>query len=298
MATRDRTEDFMRKRPVKATSGGDALMGGTAAISVKPLWVTKMEEVRALQKTIDNKMKELQTVQREKLKIRFASTKNENREDDKLQILTAEITQGFKEAERMLETVKTVFTSEFDDDDGTTTELIILKNVQQCLANGISAQMRQFGDSQGKFHRDIQQQKSIAKKGSDEQRQAIRQELEKEATLERYRMQGMTQEQIEERMFAEKDADERRQDLLAIQTGFMEVSEMIQDLHQLVIEQGSVLDRIDTNMTMAHTRVKKGHEQLKKAQQHQQAGCFKLMVLLIIILIIGFILAIAAKALS
>lgn len=300
MATRDRTEEFLRRRPAKQSDTTTLVNvdGSVAMATIKPLWVTEMEKVRDLQSVIARKMKELQGVQREKLKVRFTSAKNETNEDDKIEILTKEINQHFREAERMLETVKAVFTSEFEDDDGTETEKVILNNVQRCLANAISAQLRQFGDSQGRFNKELQQQKATAKKGEDEKRSAIREKMERDAMLVQYRMQGFTEEQIEQRLFMERDADERRNELLAIQTGFMEVSDMIQDLHSLVIEQGTVLDRIDANMSAASRHAKKGTQELKKAAEHQQAGCFKLLVLFMLILIVGFILAIAAKALA
>lgn len=298
MATRDRTEEFLRRRPAKVNNSADAHSALVNMTAVKPLWVTEMDKVRDLQQGIGRKMKELQAAQREKLKVRFTSVKNETNEDDKIETLTREINQGFREAEKMLETVKAVFTSEFEDDDGTETEKVILNNVQRCLANAISAQLRAFGDSQGRFNKELQQQKATAKKGEDEKRSAIREKMERDAMLVQYRMQGFTEEQIEQRLYMERDADERRNELLAIQTGFMEVSDMIQDLHTLVIEQGTVLDRIDANMTAASRHVKKGTQELKKAAKHQQAGCFKLLVLMMIILIIGFILAIAAKAVA
>lgn len=122
MATRDRTEDFLRRRPAKVQSNDTNTTLVNMATVVKPLWVIEMDKVKDLQATIGRKMRELQAAQREKLKVRFTSVKTENTDDDKIDALTKEINQSFREAEKMLETVKAVFTSEFEDDDGTETK--------------------------------------------------------------------------------------------------------------------------------------------------------------------------------
>ena len=56
-----------------------------------------------------------------------------------------------------------------------------------------------------------------------------------------------------------------------------------------------MLDRIDHNMTVTHERVVQGRKQLEKAQKHQEAGTFKLCVLLLVVMIIGFLLALMIK---
>jgi syntaxin 16 len=63
----------------------------------------------------------------------------------------------------------------------------------------------------------------------------------------------------------------------------------------MVIEQGSLLDRIDYNMTVTHERIVKSRKELVKAAKHQEAGSFKLCVLLLVIMIIGFVLALLVK---
>ena len=61
----------------------------------------------------------------------------------------------------------------------------------------------------------------------------------------------------------------------------------------LVIDQGTVLDRIDFNMENAVEHAKEGVEQLTKAESKQKSAlpmrCIIILVILIIIMLIVFI---------
>ena len=62
----------------------------------------------------------------------------------------------------------------------------------------------------------------------------------------------------------------------------------------MVVEQGSVLDRIDYNIELTADRVEQGHEELQKARQHQKKNK-KLYIIIceavfVIILFLCFVL--------
>ena len=72
------------------------------------------------------------------------------------------------------------------------------------------------------------------------------------------------------------------------------VLEMFSDLNVLILEQGTMLDRIDGIMETAVEDMQQGNAELKKANDHQKSGnkCFYwyLGVVFVLILIIGFII--------
>jgi syntaxin 16 len=100
---------------------------------------------------------------------------------------------------------------------------------------------------------------------------------------------------VEDILINSRLADERDQEFQNILTSIKSLHEMFQDLHTLVIEQGTMLDRIDHNMTVTHERVVQGKIQLEKAAKHQEAGTFQLCVLLLVVMIIGFAIALMVK---
>jgi syntaxin 16 len=65
------------------------------------------------------------------------------------------------------------------------------------------------------------------------------------------------------------------------------------DLKNLVVEQGTVLDRIDYNIDVASTNTEKGKQHLIKASELQKKSCFKnIMLFLVFIIFIESVLLI------
>ena len=64
-----------------------------------------------------------------------------------------------------------------------------------------------------------------------------------------------------------------------------DLAQIFKDMKSLVMEQGSILDRIDYNIVEASDNVVEGKKSIKKAEKYQKKGCFRngIIVLLIII---------------
>ena len=71
-----------------------------------------------------------------------------------------------------------------------------------------------------------------------------------------------------------------------------ELAQIFKDLNQLVIEQGTIVDRIDYNMDQAVVKVKEGLQQVVKAEEYKKANRpgFIIFVLIVIIIILGVLL--------
>ena len=272
------------------------------SVYVAPMWVGKMDNVRSLLKQVAEQQGELDELQKGHLKVRFGAGRDEEQEEVNIEQKTATISGLFKRAEKAIHELEAVYLAEVDDDDSdnggaTDAELTILRNVKMCLANEVVRQTKIFSEKQRKYLRDVQNQKGVIAKGKDEKQKAVQDALARDAMEDGYRQQGMTQEQIDMIMMSREQVDERVREFEQIAQSIKTLHEMFQDLNALVIEQGTILDRIDENMRVTHTRVVKGRKELEKAAKHQKAGCFKLLVLFLVVMIIGFILAIAIKAL-
>ena len=65
------------------------------------------------------------------------------------------------------------------------------------------------------------------------------------------------------------------------------MAQIFKDLNQLVIEQGTIVDRIDYNMDQAVTKVREGLQQVVKAEEYKKSsrpyGIMAVMILIIII---------------
>ncbi len=69
------------------------------------------------------------------------------------------------------------------------------------------------------------------------------------------------------------------------------MAQIFKDLNQLVIEQGTIVDRIDYNMDQAVTKVKEGLQQVVKAEEYKKSNR-PWTIIIVLVLIIAACVAI------
>lgn len=83
--------------------------------------------------------------------------------------------------------------------------------------------------------------------------------------------------------------NQRDEEITNIARSIEELAQIFKELAVLVIDQGTILDRIDYNMENAVEHAKEGMKQLEKAEEHQKNSlamkCIIALVVLIIIMI-------------
>ena len=67
---------------------------------------------------------------------------------------------------------------------------------------------------------------------------------------------------------------EREKEIAIILQSIREIHQFFQDIAMLVVEQGTVLDRIDYNIEHAAVRVAEGRQQLEKVRMHMYTHLF------------------------
>jgi syntaxin 16 len=303
MATRNRTEEFLNLRALRVPNprreGDDRelLQGPSSAIQVEPpAWVAVMQGVRQIESQIASEHQHVEELHRQHLKVQFGGERDLDAEERDIEASSQSIARKFKLAEHEIKVLDETFRRELGPEGGTNAELSILRNAKMCLVNELGNLSKQVRDSQRSYLRALEKQKAVRERwaGGQHQRE-VEDRLSRQAQVDECLQRGCTQEQVDAIMLNSRLAEERDQEFQNILNNIKSLHEMFQDLNTLVIEQGTMLDRIDHNMTVTHERVVQGRKQLEKAQKHQEAGTFKLCVLLLVVMIIGFLIALMIK---
>ena len=88
--------------------------------------------------------------------------------------------------------------------------------------------------------------------------------------------------------------EERDQEIRKIAESIQELSGIFKELAVLVIDQGTILDRIDFNMEQVVEHVEEGIKQLEKAEEYQKSArpkwCIAILLFLITCLLVFLVL--------
>lgn len=88
---------------------------------------------------------------------------------------------------------------------------------------------------------------------------------------------------------------QREEEITKIATGILELSEIFKDLQTMVIDQGTLLDRIDYNVENMHTNVKQADKELVQATHYQKRTQKCKIILLLSLLVLGLFIVLLIK---
>ncbi|KAF2481721.1 t-SNARE [Neohortaea acidophila] len=88
---------------------------------------------------------------------------------------------------------------------------------------------------------------------------------------------------------------QREREIEKIAQGVIDLSNIFQELNAMVIDQGSLLDRIDYNVERTATYVKEAEKELKVATGYQKKSTKRKVILLLILLVVGMFILLLVK---
>ncbi|XP_012569490.1 syntaxin-43 isoform X2 [Cicer arietinum] len=226
------------------------------------------------------KMSELTKAHAKALMPSFGDGKDDQRQ---IETLTREITALLRKSEVGLKRLSA--------GSGSSEDSNVRKNVQRSLATDLQNLSMDLRRKQSAYLKRLQQQRE-SYDGID---------LEMNFNGSKSGLQedefddvGFSREQMTKLKKSEHISAEREREIEQVTKSVHELAQIMKDLSVLVIDQGTIVDRIDYNIQSVATSVEEGFKQLQKAERSQKKGgmitcatvlvimCFVMLVLLII----------------
>ncbi|XP_066558226.1 syntaxin-16 isoform X1 [Amia ocellicauda] len=303
MATRRLTDAFLlmrnnsiQNRQILAEQLADdrmALVSGIsldpeAAIGVTkrlpPKWVDGVDEIQYDITRIRQKMKELASLHDKHMNRPTLDDSSE--EEHAIEIATQEITQMFHRCQRAVVGLQRCC------GHCTEQEERLLRNVLSSLAQSLQELSTGFRHTQSSYLKRMKNREERSKHFFDTSGPLV-EEDEDDALYDR----GFTDDQL---VLVEQNTvlvEEREREIRQIVQSISDLNEIFRDLASMVVEQGTVLDRIDFNVEQACVKTEDGLKQLQKAEQYQKKNRKMLVIFILFVIVIVLILVlIAVKA--
>ncbi|TKY52286.1 Syntaxin-43 protein [Spatholobus suberectus] len=259
--------------------GNSSRVQNAVSVGLPPAWVDLSEEISANVQRARTKMAELAKAHAKALMPSFGDGKEDQRA---IESLTHEITDLIKRSEKRLRRLSATGPSEDSN---------VRKNVQRSLATDLQNLSVELRKKQSTYLNRLRQQKE----GQD----GVDLEINLNGSKSRYEDDDLDNMVFNEHQMAklkksEAFTVEREKEIQQVVESVNELAQIMKDLSVLVIDQGTIVDRIDYNIQNVATTVEDGLKQLQKAERTQKKGgmvmcatvllimCFVMLVLLII----------------
>eukprot|EP00440_Ansanella_granifera_P003601 gb/GFBE01003905.1/.p1 GENE.gb/GFBE01003905.1/~~gb/GFBE01003905.1/.p1 ORF type:complete len:327 (+),score=72.22 gb/GFBE01003905.1/:1-981(+) len=247
--------------------------------SLPPQWVESAEEAREDIKLIRDKLVQLTKAQQKRLLRVFS---DDTAPDKEVDAISTQISGLVRKCEQGIHQVKTRGAALASDKD-----IEFRQNVQRNLATQLQQLSQQFRQSQKDYLNDIRKRQKGA--GWEDASTSI---LGSRSDLD----VGFTETQLQELESMEQSATQRNEEISKIAASITDLHTIFKELAVLVIDQGSILDRIDYNIEQVVHQSSEANKQLQKAEESQKSNRAMKCIYFLVIANIVLMLILIVKA--
>ncbi|CDY27747.1 hypothetical protein BRARA_E03348 [Brassica rapa] len=250
---------------------------GAVTVGLPPDWVDVSEEISVNIQRARTKMAELGKAHAKALMPSFGDGKEDQHQ---IESLTQAVTFLLRKSEKQLQRLSK---------GGPSEDSSVRKNVQRSLATDLQQLSMELRKKQSTYLKRLRLQKED---GGD---------LEMNLNGSSSRAEDddfddilFSEHQMSKIKKSEEISVEREKEIQQVVESVNELAQIMKDLSALVIDQGTIVDRIDYNIQNVSSTVEDGLKQLQKAERTQRSGgmvkCASVLVILCFIMLVLLIL--------
>ncbi|KAK4870294.1 hypothetical protein LT330_005348 [Penicillium expansum] len=297
-----------------------------------PRWVDVQEEVSELLSEIAQNSAQLDKLHQKHLLPGFGDEDLRRQDEGVIERLTQDVTRSFHDCQRSIMRIETMVGESKAHGGVTSGEETMAKNIQISLAARVQEASARFRKKQSTYLRsmgplflfvflfssrgggfvwskyanvlicfcaELRDLEGIATPFDGTPTQAQNPYTDPsmmESDADRSFSQTMLQE-TSQRQTGQNDAAiaQREREINDIAKGIIELSDIFRELQSMIIDQGTMLDRIDYNVERMGTEVRAADKELKVATSYQQRTTKRKIMLLLLLVVVGMIILLVVK---
>ncbi|KAK1760933.1 t-SNARE [Echria macrotheca] len=287
------------------SSGAYDVDDGDAVIEMDllpPRWADVSDEVAEVLADIAHKSQKLERLHQKHVLPGFNDDEAKKAEEREIEQLTQAITRGFHECHRCIQRIEQMVREGKATGQMSRADEIMAKNIQTNLATRVQEASAGFRKKQSTYLKKLRGMSGISSPadrsstplagGSGFTDPSI---LESDA--DRSFSQSTLQASSHQKLLHSNDAviSQREREIEDIAQGIIELADLFRDLQTMVIDQGTMLDRIDYNVERMATDVKEADKELKVAEGYQKKTTKRKIIFLLLLIITAVIILLILK---
>ncbi|KAL2856063.1 t-SNARE [Aspergillus pseudoustus] len=264
-----------------------------------PRWVDVQEEVTELLEDIAQKSAHLDKLHHKHLLPGFGDEDIRKQDERVIERYTQEITRGFHECQKLVQRIELMVHEAKQQGGVSSGDETMAKNIQISLASRVQDASARFRKKQSTYLRKLRGLEDSASQ-FDRSPTPVQNPYTDPSLMESDADKSFSQTtllQTTQRMTGQNDGVilQREREINDIAKGIIELSDIFRELQTMVIDQGTMLDRIDYNVERMHTDVQSAQKELNVATNYQRRTTKRKIILLLILLVVGMIIVLLVK---
>ncbi|EQB57575.1 SNARE domain-containing protein [Colletotrichum gloeosporioides Cg-14] len=268
-----------------------------------PRWADVSDEITDLLADIATRSQALERLHQKHVLPGFNDEDSKKAEEREIETLTQQITKAFHDCHRCIQKVEQMVRESKQSGTITSAEETMAKNIQISLASRVQEASALFRKKQSAYLKKLRGMSGLgggvasADRGSTPQPSSSYMDpsmLESDADRS---FSQSTLQATQQKLLQSNDTaiTQREREIEDIAQGIIELADIFRDLQNMVIDQGTMLDRIDYNVERMATDVKGAEKELVVAAGYQKKTTKRKIILLLLIIIAGLIILLVIK---
>ncbi|KAF1917464.1 t-SNARE affecting a late Golgi compartment protein 2 [Ampelomyces quisqualis] len=284
-------------------SGGPYEDDGDAVIEMDllpPRWLDVQDDITEHLAQTAKQMRKLDQLHQKHVLPGFDDEHVKKREEREIEQLTQEITRGFHRCQQAIKRIESMVREAKQQGNIHQGEEVMAQNLKISLASRVGEASALFRKKQATYLKKLRELGGFASpfRSATPVQNPYNDPALQESDADRSLSQSTLLQTKQQRM--RHDPNEaliahREQEIEKIAQGIIELANIFQELQTMVIDQGTMLDRIDYNVERMSRDVKEADKELKVASGYQQRSIKRKAMLLLVILIAGVFILLSLK---
>jgi len=264
-----------------------------------PRWADISDEVTEYLADIAGKSLKLEKLHQKHVLPGFDDEDAKRNEEREIERLTQDITKGFHDCQKAIQRVEMMVRESKGQGGISKGEETMARNIQISLAGRVQEASAGFRKKQSAYLKKLRGLGGMSApidRVSTPLYSNYTDPSLMESDADKSYSQSTLQQTSQKQLTSNDSAImQREREITDIAQGIIELADIFKELQSMIIDQGTMLDRIDYNVERMAVDVKAADKELKVASGYQKKGTKRRVIFLLILLVVGMFILLLVK---